>query len=395
MNQALRQYSIITASYWAFTITDGALRMLVVLYFHGLGYSPFEIASLFVFYEVFGMVTNLMGGWLAARYGLNTTLFFGIALQIVALLMLAIDPAYLSVVYVMIAQALSGIAKDLNKMSAKSRIKLLVPSDDSGKLYRWVTLLTGSKNALKGSGFFLGGLLLALLGFQQTVIAMAGVLAVVLFITALTLENSAGKSRSAPKLKNILPKSQSVKLLSAARLFLFGSRDIWFVVALPVFLQNQLGWSYTAVGSFLALWIIAYGLLQSAAPLLTGIISDTPPDACSASYWAMILSLVPLAMAAGLWIGVDPIWILITGLALYAAVFALNSSIHSYLIVSYAKVDGIALDMGFYYMANAAGRLSGTLLSGWVYQVAGLQACLLVASLLVLVSCVFSNKLAA
>ncbi|MBQ0798914.1 MAG: organoarsenical effux MFS transporter ArsJ [Porticoccaceae bacterium] len=395
MNHAIRQYSIVTASYWAFTITDGALRMLVVLYFHGLGYSPFEIASLFVFYEVFGIVTNLLGGWLAARFGLNTTLFSGIALQVIALLMLAVDPAYLSVAYVMAAQALSGIAKDLNKMSAKSRIKLLIPASDSSKLYRWVALLTGSKNALKGAGIFLGGFLLALLGFQQTVIAMAVVLAIVLCVTFLTLEKTAGKSSFSPQLKNLLPKSKSVKLLSAARFFLFGSRDVWFVVALPVFLQSQLSWSHTAVSSFLAIWIIVYGLAQAGAPAITGIKRGKIPDGRSACNWAIGLCMIPALMAAGLFLGLDATQVLIVGLMFYGLIFALNSAIHSYLIVSYAKTDGVSLDMGFYYMANAAGRLTGTLLSGWIYQVAGLNACLLTASIFVMASCIFSDKLPA
>ena len=163
LSPEIRQYLLVTGNYWAFTLTDGALRMLVVLYFHGLGYSPLAIASLFLFYEIFGVVTNLVGGWLGARLGLNRTMNIGLALQVLALGMLLAPSLWLTVPWVMGAQALSGIAKDLNKMSAKSSIKLLVPGEAQGQLYRWVALLTGSKNALKGVGFFLGGALLALL----------------------------------------------------------------------------------------------------------------------------------------------------------------------------------------------------------------------------------------
>ena len=153
LNQGIKDYIQITLAYWGFTLTDGALRMLVVLYFHTLGYSPIEVAMLFLFYEFFGIVTNLFGGWLGARFGLKVTLFSGLILQITALVLLA-QTQWLGVVYVMILQAASGIAKDLNKMSAKTAIKQLVPSDENNKLFKWVALLTGSKNTLKGCGFF-------------------------------------------------------------------------------------------------------------------------------------------------------------------------------------------------------------------------------------------------
>ncbi|MGB5180198.1 MAG: MFS transporter, partial [Gammaproteobacteria bacterium] len=55
MDTATRNYLVVTVGYWAFTVTDGAIRMLVVLYFHLLGYSPFEVAMLFLFYEFFGI----------------------------------------------------------------------------------------------------------------------------------------------------------------------------------------------------------------------------------------------------------------------------------------------------------------------------------------------------
>ncbi|PCJ37662.1 MAG: MFS transporter [Cellvibrionales bacterium] len=394
MSHSLRQYMMVTLSYWGFTLTDGALRMLVVLYFHQLGYSPFEVAALFLFYEFFGMVTNLFGGWLAAHTGLNTTLHIGLALQMLALAMLLVDPAWLSVFYVMAAQALSGIAKDLNKMSAKSSIKLLLPDNAQGKLYHWVALLTGSKNSLKGAGFFIGALLLSTIGFRAAILVLFFGLMVVCIASFLLLDRGMGKSQYQPKFREIFSKSPAINHLSAARFFLFGSRDIWFVVALPVYLQSVLGWSYTAVGSLLALWIIAYGAVQSMAPKLTQKDKSKNPDATTALYWILPLCLIPAVIAAALhYTPAAPATILIIGLAVYGIFFAINSALHSYLIVAYAQRDGVSLDVGFYYMANAAGRLAGSLLSGLIYQWQGLEACMLASSAFIVVACLFSTSL--
>lgn len=383
LSDGVRQYLLVTANYWAFTLTDGALRMLVVLHFHGLGYSPLQIALLFLFYELFGVVTNLLGGWLGARLGLNRTMNLGLALQVLALAMLLVPAPSLTVAWVMAAQALSGIAKDLNKMSAKSAIKLLVPGEAQGALYRWVALLTGSKNALKGVGFFLGGALLSLLGFQLAVAVMAALLTLVWLGSVVLLKKDLGRARVKPKFRDLFSKSAAINRLSAARLFLFGARDVWFVVALPVFLATSLGWDHWSVGSFLALWVIGYGLVQSAAPWFTGRKSGRVPDGRSACVWALVLSVLPAAIALGLDTGLDTATVLLGGLMLFGVFFAINSSLHSYLIVSYASRDGVSLDVGFYYMANAMGRLIGTLLSGWLYQTAGLEACLWVSSLFV------------
>jgi MFS family permease len=285
LSTGVRQYLLVTANYWAFTLTDGALRMLVVLHFHALGYSPLQIALLFLFYELFGVVTNLVGGWLGARLGLNRTMNLGLALQVVALAMLLLPAASLTVAWVMAAQALSGIAKDLNKMSAKSAIKLLVPGEAQGALYRWVALLTGSKNALKGVGFFLGGALLGALGFQLAIACMAALLTLVWLSSVLLLKKDLGRARAQPKFRDLFSKSPAINRLSAARLFLFGARDVWFVVALPVFLATSLGWDHWSVGSFLALWIIGYGVVQSAAPWLTGSKAGRVPDGRSAWRW--------------------------------------------------------------------------------------------------------------
>ena len=379
----VRQYLLITGNYWAFTLTDGALRMLVVLHFHQLGYTPLQVAMLFLFYEIFGVITNLLGGWLGARIGLNRTMNMGLALQVGALSMLLLPSAMLTVPWVMAAQALSGIAKDLNKMSAKSSIKLLLPDNQQAALYRWVAALTGSKNALKGVGFFLGGALLTAIGFRNAVLVMVAGLAVVWLLSLVLLKRDLGKATSKPKFRDIFSKSRAINVLSAARMFLFGARDVWFVVALPVFLASQLGWSFWQVGGFMAVWIIGYGIVQSLAPWITGKRSQRVPDGRSAMSWALLLAGIPALMAGLLDMGVSPGPVLVVGLMAFGAVFAINSSLHSYLIISYAGRDGVSLDVGFYYMANAMGRLLGTLLSGWVYQSYGLAACLWVSAGLV------------
>ncbi|HDZ9496118.1 TPA: organoarsenical effux MFS transporter ArsJ [Vibrio cholerae] len=379
LNAYVRQYMLVTFNYWNFTLTDGALRMLVVLYFYDLGYSSLAIASLFLFYEFFGVVTNLIGGWLGARLGLNRTMNIGLGLQIIALLMLAVPASWLTIPWVMAAQALSGIAKDLNKMSAKSAIKTLVPENAQGALFKWIAILTGSKNALKGAGFFLGGALLSLIGFQYAVAAMAAVLVLVFIGSVMSLKPDLGKAKNKPKFSDIFSKSASVNILSAARLFLFGARDVWFVIALPIYLGSVFGWDHSAVGGFLALWVIGYGVIQGFAPKITGSKSEHPPAGRAAIGWALALSLVMGLIAYGVQIQWHPEVVIIGGLMLFGAVFAVNSSLHSYLIVSYAKDDGVSLDVGFYYMANAMGRLIGTILSGWVFQLWGLAACLWVS----------------
>ena len=386
----VRQYLIVTGNYWCFTLTDGALRMLVVLYFYELGYGALDIALLFIFYEAFGVITNLFGGWLGARWGLNRTMNIGLGLQIVALGMLLVPAGWLTVVWVMIAQALSGIAKDLNKMSAKSSIKVLVPKGESGQLYQWVALLTGSKNALKGIGFFLGGLLLTTVGFHHAILIMALALGVVWLFSLWQLGGDLGKASNKPKFSQIFSKSREINILSAARLFLFGARDVWFVVALPVYLSSQFGWDHWSVGGFLALWVIGYGIVQSLAPHITGKRNNQIPSAKIVTLWALALTTLPAAIAIGLQLAFYPLIVLLGGLILFGAVFAINSSLHSYLIVQFASKEGVSMDVGFYYMANAMGRLIGTLLSGWVYQEFGLISCLWVSCCFLLLASLIS-----
>lgn len=391
-NFAIRQYALVTGNYWAFTLTDGALRMLVILYFHQLGYSPLQIAALFLFYEIFGVMTNLFGGYLGALIGLNRTMNIGLGLQIIALLMLAVPVQWLSVSLVMVAQALSGIAKDLNKMSAKSAVKTLVSANQQGKLFKWVALLTGSKNALKGVGFFLGGILLTLVGFKGSMIAMAVVLAFIWLLSLFLLKQDLGKAINKPKFSDIFSKSRAVNILSAARLFLFGARDIWFVIALPVFLSNYLGWDFWWVGGFLAAWIIGYGVVQSIAPAIIKLDANAHGGR-TAFWWAILLTGVTSALAFVLGLQLSTTVVLILGLCVFGIVFAINSSLHSYLILSYAKEDGTSLDVGFYYMSNALGRLLGTILSGWIYQSAGLVICLWVSAAFVAVAAIISIAL--
>jgi predicted MFS family arabinose efflux permease len=377
MDQGLRNYLVVTGGYWAFTITDGAIRMLVVLYFHMLGYSPFEVAMLFLFYEFFGIVTNLVGGWLGARIGLNLTMHIGMGLQVVALSLLTVPDPWLSVAYVMFAQALSGIAKDLNKMSAKASVKTMVKGGGETKLFKWVAVLTGSKNALKGGGYFIGAALLELVGFRGALAVLAVMLLMVLVVTALLLPSGLGKMKSKPKFTQVFSNIPAINWLSAARFFLFGSRDVWFVVGLPVFLYEVLGWSFTQVGGYLALWIIGYGIVQASVPrLVKRSHHGQGPGGGTARLWAFLLALFPVAIATGLLMGWSADYVLVIGLILFGVVFAINSAVHSYLILAYSDHEKVAMNVGFYYMANAGGRLLGTVLSGLIYQLYGLTGCL-------------------
>jgi MFS family permease len=401
---ALQQYAIVTANYWAFTLTDGALRMLVVFHFHELGYSTLEIAFLFLFYEFFGILTNLYGGWLGARFGLRLTLWCGTLMQVAALLMLipVADtwPKWWSVAYVMAAQAISGIAKDLNKMSAKSAIKTVVPETPEDhtrgerQLFQWVAILTGSKNALKGVGFFLGGLLLTTIGFNAAMAVMAAGLFTA-FLLTLVLPGEIGRMKQKPGFTALFSKSQGINVLSLARFFLFGARDVWFVVALPVFLQAALGWRFWEVGGFMGLWVIGYGIVQGAAPALRRAWGQSaPPGVAAVQFWSALLTAIPALIAIALWRQVgQPGVAVVVGLMVFGVVFAMNSSIHSYMVLAYTDAESVSLNVGFYYMANAAGRLLGTVLSGALFLVGGLPVCLGASAVLVALAALVSSRL--
>ena len=394
----LRNYVLVTGAYWVETLADGATRMLVLFYFYELGYSAFAVASLFIFYEIFGIVTNLVGGWLAARFGLRTTLFMGLGTQVFAVSMLAFVPAaWLVVPYVMVSQAFSGIAKDLTKMSSKSAVKLVVPEGDESSLYRWVAILTGSKNALKGVGFFLGALMLTVAGFQPSMAILAGTVLVTLLLVARLMHGHLGRPDAKARFKHMFSNNRAVNVLAAARIFLFASRDVWFVVGLPVYLETVLGWSFVQTGGFLAIWVIGYGMVQAVAPRFVRQRGKqgggAEPDGGTATWLAFVLAAFPAAIAVGLSAGLDPTIVIVVGLIAFGAIFAMNSAVHSYLILAYADNDRAAMNVGFYYMANAGGRLAGTVLSGLLYELDGLVACLWASVACVLAAAVLSMLL--
>jgi hypothetical protein len=391
-------YLTVTAAYWAFMLTDGALRMLVLLHFHTLGFSPVQLAYLFVFYEIAGMVTNLAAGWIAARFGLTSTLYAGLALQIAALLGLSqLDPAWgitASVVFVMLVQGVSGVAKDLAKMSSKSAVKILAPADGAG-LFRWVAVLTGSKNAVKGAGFLLGAAMLGLIGFVPSVLAMAAILFAILLGVVAGMPSGLPVGRKGAKFTEILSKNRNINWLSAARLFLFGARDVWFVVGIPIYFYAVLSdgseagnrAAFFMIGTFMAVWTILYGVVQAWAPRILGANDGDDGRLAQARHWIAYLLVVPLVLSALLWLFPAPSAAMtagiVVGLLVFGGIFAVNSSLHSFLILSFTDAKRVTMDVGFYYMANAAGRLLGTVLSGLTYQIGGLPLCLGTAAVMI------------
>ena len=367
----VRNYALVTLAYWCDTLADGAIRTLVLFYFYNLGYSALQVASLFLFYEIFGIVTNFCGGYLGSRLGLKTTLFMGLGTQLIALSMLALmPPSFLTVAYVMVSQALSGIAKDLTKMSSKSAVKL-VAGESEGRLYKWVALLTGSKNALKGVGFFLGSLLLSVIGFQASVWVLMALVATGLLTAASMMRGGLGTANKKAKFSQMFSRNSAVNMLAVARLFLFGARDVWFVVAVPVFLSSVLGWKFWQAGGFMAAWVIGYGAVQASAPALLRrktAEGQKQPDGHTATWLAFVLAAFPAAIAGALYFKFSPGTVIVGGLILFGVVFALNSAVHSYLILSYTDDKKVAMNVGIYYMANACGRLAGTVFSGLLYQ---------------------------
>lgn len=402
----LAAYITVTAAYWAFMLTDGALRMLVLLHFHTLGFSAVQLAYLFLLYELMGVVTNLSAGWIAARFGLTTTLYAGLAIQIAALVALAqLNPEWsltASVIFVMCVQGLSGIAKDLSKMSAKSAVKLLAPKGQGG-LFRWVAILTGSKNAVKGFGFLLGAALLATAGFLTAIWAMAAVLTIILIGTMIFMPAGLPQGKKSAKFSQVWSKDRNINRLSLARMFLFGARDVWFVVGIPIYFYAVLSdgshegnrAAFFTIGTFMAVWIILYGFVQGLAPkILKAADKSTTEIAQSATLWVAILTLIPATLAAAVALNLPQLTpILIAGLLIFGFVFAINSSVHSYLILAFTSDERVTMDVGFYYMSNAAGRLIGTLLSGLSYQIGGLSLCLATAAAMAAASTLAARQL--
>ncbi|MBL1209905.1 organoarsenical effux MFS transporter ArsJ [Geminocystis sp. GBBB08] len=397
MDKNLRNYALVTSAYWGYTITDGALRMLVLLHFNKLGFSPIEIAFLFLFYEIFGIITNFLGGWIGSQFGLRLTLYGGICLQIFALVMLGVInfewATWFQVLYVMTSQAFSGIAKDLTKMSSKSAVRLVVPKKQDSKLFKWIAILTGSKNALKGLGFFVGAILLDFFGFKNALFIQASILFII-FLSGRFLPKNLGKIKAKIKFKQLFSKSKAINILSLARFFLFGARAIWFVVALPVFLRTNLGWSFIQVGTYMACWVIGYGIIQSFSPtILRQNQAGKAPQARTIQIWTSILTIIPVAIAIAFMAGLNPQIVITLGLIFFGIIFAFNSAVHSYLVLAYTEDDDVALNVGFYYMANSGGRLLGTITSGIVFQWGGIEACLWISSFLVLIAALVSFKL--
>ena len=395
-------FFLITFSYWFFMLTDGALRMLVLLHFHTLGFSPLQLAYLFLLYEFFGMVTNLTAGWIAKKIGLNITLYTGLFLQILSLLLLTqIDKNWsitLSVIFVMATQGLSGIAKDLTKMSSKSSVKLLAP-DNNSKLFQWVSFMTGSKNAVKGFGFLLGSLLLTFIGFKSSLFFMAAFLSITLILVLILLRDKLSTTKKDTKFSEVFSKNKNINYLSLGRVFLFGARDTWLVVGLPIFLYSILSdgsiesnhKAFFVIGTFMAGWTVFYGFVQSITPKL---VSNKNSTRKQIEFWASALTVIPLFLIPLNFYTQDfLLYITIFVLFVFGFVFAINSSIHSFLILKFTDKNRVTLDVGFYYMSNAFGRLMGTLLSGLSYQYGGFSACVLVAAILLFINRISIKKL--
>ena len=376
----MRAYLVVAGSYAGFTLGDGALRMLVLLHFARAGLSPVAIALLFLLYEAAGIAANLAGGWLATRFGMARMLACGLLLQVAGLLVLSALPPGLgigaSIAWVATAQGLCGVAKDLAKTAGKSAVGLSA-GGTPGRLMNLVAWFTGSKNAAKGAGFFLGAALLEAAGFRGALWILAAAMALPLALAMAGLPPMLGKARASGSLRALLSRDPAINRLSAARLFLFGARDAWFAIGLPLHLQAT-GWGMAAIGAWLAGWTICYGLAQAAAPAAIprsadGLSREVP----AARRLAAGLAIVPAALALAL-AGApgDSGLVLAAGLAAFGLAFAANSAVHSYLVLAYAGRGAAAEDVGFYYAANAAGRLGGIVASGVLAAAGGLVACL-------------------
>jgi MFS family permease len=401
MQHAVRNYAIVTAAYWGFTLTDGALRMLVLLHFYRLGYSPFTLAFLFLLYEAAGIAANLIGGWLAVRFGIAKMLMVGLITQIAGFCLLSqLKPewtAAVSVAWVLVAQGICGVAKDLTKTASKSAIKVTaeqVKNQEAGQLFKWVAWFTGSKNAMKGVGFLLGGMMLEKLGFQWSLWSMAGLLGLILLGVVLSLPPMMGKNKASKSARELFAKNPGINALAAARIVLFGARDVWFVVGVPVYLYSA-GWTFSMVGGFLALWTIGYGLIQALAPQLVRRSSDgLSHEVPAARSWSAVLALIPAALAIAVYLDMPHLqWVVVGGLGIFGFVFAVNSSVHSYLVLAYAGSEKAAEDVGFYYAANALGRFIGTLLSGLLYQWGGLIYALIGSALMLCICWLITLRL--
>jgi len=406
---ALYPFVIISIAYLLFTVTDGAVRMIVLLHAYNKGFSAMDVAIMFSFYELAGVVTNVMAGMVGARWGIKTTLLIGLSIQLVAFGMLfgwQNDWTKLeAIIYVTVSQTMSGIAKDLTKLGGKTVTKLVTPEGKNSSLFKLVSFITGFKNSLKGVGYFIGAALVSVNYYLSLGVLCGFILAAYPF-ALFGLTNKLGRARKENvKFSQLFQNKYNINVLSLSRVFLFGSRDLWFEVPLPFFLRDPasgIGWSRTLTGAFLAIFIIVYGQVQSWTPqLILKPLRQSPPDKYAAFWWCGSLA-IPTAILAGLLLGSDifgptaasgsAISSLTILLYSFCVFFAINSSIHSYLIVRYADGDKVAMQVGVYYASNALGRLSGTILSGVLYTyvgstvVDGFGACLVASCLVSLIS---------
>jgi predicted MFS family arabinose efflux permease len=352
----------IGSAYSILTLSDGALRMLVLFHYYTLGYNALDLALVFVLYELFGVIINLVGGKLANRIGLLNSMRLGITLQIITLIALAIPTELPAPWYVMLFQGFAGIAKDITKISAKSAITTISKSNTQG-LFRIIAAVTGAKNALKGVGFFVGGLLLVTLGMRIALGALViwvGIGVILTFIVTSTFP--AAKTKS---IRGILSPLATVNRLAAARVFLFGARDVWQAIALPIFVATAPNWGFWQSGSVMALYTIGYGFIQAFTPRILANVRT--PDGRVTALLAVIPAVICLT---GAWVAqlrnlaVEPVLLIVL---LFSIAFAINSAVHSFLIAAYAEEGSVSLDIGLYYSANSLGRLFGTLASGWCY----------------------------
>jgi len=391
-------------SFNLFTITDGAIRSIILLYANKLGFNAILIAVMFSMYELAGVFTNLFGGVIATRYGLKFTLLCSLVCQVVGLgLLLTIEPIFGDLetmtnkggatAFITFCQALSGIAKDLMKLSCKSMPKLVSKPGDDDKLFVLVAWVTGLKNSFKGFGSIVGAILINFTSLVTSVCVLLGIIGLIVPAPILYMDKFLGmnKKNAVFNLK-VLQKGRDVNVLSLARFFLFGARDIWYEIAAPLFLSQALLWSDWTVGLFLGGYTIVYGFFQTSVSKLfkksskenlsslAKVFNGLPPvsqvknwaygTAAQLVVWSCILyplyrHLINTGNSDGALWGINIVFVF--GVLCFAILFAVNSAVHSYFIVRYAGKDKLAMDMGFYYMANAGGRLVGTLLSGVIY----------------------------
>lgn len=352
----------IGSAYSILTLSDGALRMLVLFHYYTLGYNALDLAIVFMLYELFGVIINLIGGQLANRVGLLNSMRIGIGLQIITLIALAIPDIIPAPWYVMLFQGFAGIAKDITKISAKSAITTISQHTSHG-LFRIIAAVTGAKNTLKGVGFFVGGLLLVSFDMRTALIVLAVCVGVGMLLTLIV--KSAFPAAKTKSIRGLLSPLSTVNRLAAARVFLFGARDVWQAIALPLFVATAPNWGFWQSGSVMALYTIGYGFVQALTPRI--LASSRTPDG---RLTAMIAFIPALICVGGAWgamaseLAVESVLIVVL---IFSVAFAVNSAVHSFLIAAYAEEGAVSLDIGLYYSANSLGRLFGTLASGWCY----------------------------